>query len=47
VQVSRTAGRATYSLNANRDIGFSIFVDNAYYVATQFGVAWITRRTGG
>jgi len=38
LQTSRTAGRTTYSLNANRDIGFSIFLDNAYYVASQVGV---------
>jgi hypothetical protein len=32
---TRTAGRWGYRLNANRDIGFSLFLDNAYYVATQ------------
>jgi hypothetical protein len=38
LQTSRKAGRTTYFANANRDIGFSIFLDNAYYVATQVGV---------
>jgi hypothetical protein len=32
---SRSAGRTTYRFNAARDIGFSLFLDNAYYVATQ------------
>ena len=31
---SRTAGRWGYSLSASRDIGFSLFLDNAYFVAT-------------
>lgn len=35
LQTTRTAGRWLYRFNANRDIGFSIFLDNAYYVATQ------------
>ena len=35
LRTTRTAGRTAYHFNANRDIGFSIFLDNAYYVATQ------------
>ncbi len=35
---TRTAGRIAYHFNASRDIGFSIFVDNAFYVATQAGI---------
>lgn len=35
---TRQAGRTRYFLNANRDIGFSIFFDNAYYVASQVGL---------
>lgn len=37
--LTRSAGRWLYRLNANRDIGFSIFLDNAYYVATQGEIA--------
>jgi hypothetical protein len=37
-QATRTAGRRAYHFNASRDIGFSIFLDNAYYVATQGGI---------
>ena len=33
--LTRTAGRVVYSASGNRDIGFSIFLDNPYYVATQ------------
>jgi hypothetical protein len=32
---TRSAGRMVYRFNVNRDIGFSIFLDNAYYVASQ------------
>lgn len=35
LQMTRSAGRMVYRFNANRDIGFSIFLDNAFYVATQ------------
>ncbi|HEX6098017.1 MAG TPA: outer membrane beta-barrel protein [Thermoanaerobaculia bacterium] len=31
----RSNGRWTYQFGADRDIGFSIFLDNAYYVATS------------
>lgn len=35
LRTSRAAGRWTYNLNADRDVGFSLFLDNAYYVATS------------
>ncbi len=35
LQVDRTAGRWAYKFAANRDIGFSLFLDNGYFVATQ------------
>lgn len=34
-RVTRTDGRWTYSAGADRDLGFSVFLDNAYYVATS------------
>ncbi|MGZ5442998.1 MAG: outer membrane beta-barrel protein [Thermoanaerobaculia bacterium] len=45
-QTTRTAGRAAYRFSANRDIGFSIFLDNAFYVATQgeIGVDYTANR---
>lgn len=46
LRTSRTAGRWTYNLNADRDIGFSLFLDNAYFVATSgsLGVDYQTSR---
>lgn len=46
LQMTRSAGRVVYHFNANRDIGFSIFLDNAYFVATQgeIGVDYAARR---
>jgi len=43
---TRGNGRWTYSLNANRDLGFAIFVDNNYFVAdtAQVGVDYIASR---
>ncbi len=35
LRTTRTAGRWIYNLNADRDIGFSLFLDNAYYVSTS------------
>ena len=37
-QVSRGNGRWSYGANANRDLGFSVFRDNAYFVATSAGM---------
>ena len=34
-RVTRTNGRWSYNLGADRDIGFSIFADNPYFVATS------------
>lgn len=46
LRTTRTAGRVVYRLNADRDIGFSIFLDNAYYVATsgQIGADYAANR---
>ncbi len=46
LRTTRTAGRWTYHFNADRDIGFSIFLDNAYYVATsgQLGADYVVNR---
>lgn len=45
-RVSRNNGRWTYSLGADRDLGFSVFRDNAYYLSTSanVGVDYITTR---
>lgn len=46
VDLTRTAGRFTYRLGGARDIGFSIFRDNAYYIATSgdLGVDYVANR---
>ena len=43
---SRANGRWAYHLDADRDIGFSIFLDNAFYVATsgQIGADYTANR---
>ena len=38
LSATRANGRWTYYLNAGRDLGFSIFLNNPYYVATSAGV---------
>lgn len=38
LETTRSSGRWLYRFSVNRDIGFSIFLDNAYYVATQGAV---------
>ena len=44
--VTRAAGRWTYRFRADRDLGFSIFLDNAYYIATsgEIGVDYVANR---
>jgi len=46
VDLTRSAGRFTYRLGAARDLGFSIFRDNAYYIATSgnLGVDYVANR---
>jgi hypothetical protein len=43
---SRTNGRQTYSLAADRDLGFSIFLDNNYFIANvlRAGVSHVATR---
>lgn len=44
--ITRSAGRVTYKLGGARDIGFSIFRDNAYYISTSgdLGVDYAANR---
>ena len=35
IRASRGAGRWTFTAGADRDLGFSIFLDNPYYIATS------------
>ena len=46
LRTTRSNGRWTYNLGADRDIGFSIFLDNAYFVATsgQIGADYAANR---
>lgn len=46
LQTSRSNGRWKYHFDANRDLGFSIFLDNAFYVATigQVGLDYSANR---
>jgi hypothetical protein len=44
--VTRTNGRWTYTAGANHDLGFSIFAQNNYYVATtaNAGINYVATR---
>ena len=46
LRVSRSAGRWTYTFGADRDIGFSLFLDNPYFVATSgsLGADYVANR---
>lgn len=46
MRVARNSGRWAYALGADRDLGFSVFLDNAYYVATSAnaGIDYIATR---
>ena len=46
---ARSGGRWSYTLSADRDLGFSIYQDNNYFIATRGGVGvarQATRRLG-
>jgi hypothetical protein len=38
LSMSRSAGRMSYQASAERDIGFSIFLDNRYFISTAASV---------
>jgi hypothetical protein len=46
MDITRTAGDFAYRLGGERDLGFSIFLDNPYYVATSgyLGVDYVANR---